>query len=371
MPFVFLPGPLAAPEIIETLASPAGAPPRKAWLADHRLHVDGDSLAVQIMPADGSEVTGVLLDATTPAGEQAEWILTAMSGHARESEVTAADGPVSARVFVASNAPAENDTSDDPMLVPALIEALPEILHHRGRTEAGRMSLVLGPIAVRARTRLRGASSNLPITLRSGLSRSDVVPETRSFGYSFFVAVEDHVLRHRRFDGRMSRPIGRAVMASGDAATVLPFDPNRGTVLLIEQFRAGPFVRSDPHPWVIETVAGRCDRLEPPEETARREAREEAGVELGRLERIAGYYASPGISAEFITAFIGEADLETAGGVHGVASEDEDIRVLVLPLVEAVAAMRSGEVNNSPLLVSLLWLELHHARLAADWTASG
>ena len=104
---------------------------------------------------------------------------------------------------------------------------------------------------------------------------------------------------------RCRTALDRAVFTSGDAVTVLPFDPRAGTVLLIEQFRAGPYARRDPRPWCIEAVAGRCDRPEPPEATARREAREEAGLELGRLERIAGYYPSPGIAAEYITAFVG------------------------------------------------------------------
>lgn len=362
MSFTFLPGPLGAAEILATLA--AAAAPRPARLADHALHVDPDTLAVALTPQPGGAAAGVLV--ADPEG-RAAWVLAAMGGQARRLELATDAGPVPAQVFVAEAGPAE-DGADDPDLLPALAEALPEILHHRGRTGAEDMPLVLGPIAVRARARLRGARSRLPVALRTDRSPGDVAAETRGFGYSFFFAVEDHVLRHRRFDGAMSRPVGRAVLASGDAATVLPFDPRRGTVLLIEQFRAGAFARRDPNPWVIETIAGRCDRLEPPEATARREAREEAGVEIGRLERIAGYYASPGISAEFITAFVGEADLAAAGGVHGLASEDEDIRTLVVPLEAAVAAMRSGEINNAPLLVSLLWLELHHARLAADWT---
>ena len=127
-------------------------------------------------------------------------------------------------------------------------------------------------------------------------------------------------------------------------------------MLLIEQFRAGPHARRDPRPWCLETVAGRCDALEPPEATARREAREEAGLELGRLERIAAYYPSPGIVAEYITAFVGEADLGGAGGVHGLPEEHEDIRALVVPLEAALAAVATGEINNAPLMLSLYWL---------------
>ena len=140
-------------------------------------------------------------------------------------------------------------------------------------------------------------------------------------------------------------------------------------MLLVEQFRAGPYARRDPRPWSLETVAGRCDKTEPPEATARREAREEANLELGRIERIAAFYPSPGIVAEYITSFVAEADLGAAGGLHGLAEEHEDIRTLVVPLDAALAAMASGEIDTAPLMISLLWLERHAARLAAAWGA--
>jgi ADP-ribose pyrophosphatase len=114
-------------------------------------------------------------------------------------------------------------------------------------------------------------------------------------------------------------------------------------------------------------VAGRCDRAEAPETTARREAEEEAGLTLGRLERMTGYYPSPGIMSEYITAFVGEADLSGAGGTHGLPEEDEDILSLVVPRADALAAVASGEINCAPLILSLLWLDANAARLRADW----
>ena len=55
----------------------------------------------------------------------------------------------------------------------------------------------------------------------------------------------------------MSDEVNRAVFISGDAVTVLPYDPRRDRVLLIEQFRAGPFARGDDQPWLLEAIAGR------------------------------------------------------------------------------------------------------------------
>jgi nudix-type nucleoside diphosphatase (YffH/AdpP family) len=114
-------------------------------------------------------------------------------------------------------------------------------------------------------------------------------------------------------------------------------------------------------------VAGRCDRTEPLEATVRREAQEEAGLVIGRLERITSYYPSPGIMSEYITAFVAEADLSQAGGVHGLAEEHEDIRSFIVPLEAALAAADAGEVNNAPLLLSLWWLDRHADRLRAEW----
>ena len=77
---------------------------------------------------------------------------------------------------------------------------------------------------------------------------------------------------------------------------------------------------------------------------------------------------SPGIAAEYITAFVAEADLGRAGGTHGLAEEHEDIRVLVVPLEAAMAALAAGEVRNAPLMLSLFWLDRNAARLRAAWT---
>ncbi|HRO11448.1 MAG TPA: NUDIX domain-containing protein, partial [Amaricoccus sp.] len=279
-----------------------------------------------------------------PAGEGAAYVFGAAAGHAWPGEPQ----PEERRARFA--------------------EALTEIMGHYGRRPAAEVAGLLHGIGIRALARVRGAAGRTPAALGAGLTAADVVAEAREFSYARYFGMEEHRLRHRRFDGGMSETIDRAVFTSGDAITVLPFDPRAGTVLLIEQFRSGPWARRDPHPWCLETVAGRCDVTEPPEATARREAREEAGLELGRIERIADFYPSPGIVGEHITAFVAEADLGGAGGVHGLAEEQEDIRALVLPLAAAVAAVETGEINTSPLMISLLWLARHEARLRAAWS---
>jgi nudix-type nucleoside diphosphatase (YffH/AdpP family) len=252
------------------------------------------------------------------------------------------------------------------------IEAARELMDHYGRLPEEEIDRIWPGIMNRARQRaLAGAEEPVLGRLRSPVAPEDVELLHRERAYAGYLAVEEHRIRHRRYDGGWSAPLDRSVVLWGDAVTVVPYDPARGTVLLIEQFRAAPAARGDPAPWVIEVVAGRIDSDEPPSEIARREAEEEAGLTLGRIEEIGRYYTSPGLAAEEIIAFAAEADLPAGEGRHGLAGEHEDIRTIVLGLDEALAALAAGEVNSGPALVSLLWLARERERLRADWAGRG
>ncbi len=203
---------------------------------------------------------------------------------------------------------------------------------------------------------------------RAGLDRTGVEAVSVERPYMDFFSVEEHVLRHRKFDGSMTPELKRTVFFSGDAATILPYDPALDRVLLIEQWRAGPWSRGDSLPWCLEVVAGRVDPGEGPEATVIREAQEEADVKVTELQRIGGFYSTPGIAAEHLTAFIGRADLSNAGGRHGLDSEDEDIRVFTLSFAEAMELMDAEAIDNAPAIISLLWLAARRESLRDRWT---
>jgi nudix-type nucleoside diphosphatase (YffH/AdpP family) len=170
-----------------------------------------------------------------------------------------------------------------------------------------------------------------------------------------------------QFDGAISETLDREVFVAGDAATVLPYDPGRDRVLLIEQFRMGPYERGDRHPWILEPIAGRIDGFETAASTARREAVEEAGLNLRALEPIARYYGTPGYSTELFHSFLGIADLpDGLTGLGGVADEHEDIRSHVISFDAAMQLIETGEANNGPLILSLLWLARERDRLRGD-----
>ena len=105
-------------------------------------------------------------------------------------------------------------------------------------------------------------------------------------------------VRHERFDGGLTMPLEREVLVRRPAVAVLPYDPLRDRVALIEQFRIGAYVDGG-RAWLHEIVAGFVEPGETPLESGRREAQEEAGVTLGaHAERICEYYPTPGGCSE-------------------------------------------------------------------------
>lgn len=204
----------------------------------------------------------------------------------------------------------------------------------------------------------------------AGFGPDDVELINRERVFSGYFAIDRFQLRHRRHDGGWTQPIQREVFMSGDAVVVLPYDPVRDMVVLIEQFRAGPYANADganaPHAWLIETIAGRFEPGEIPEEVARREAIEEAGCHLGQFFPMGAFYQSPGCIAEKIHYFCAITDSEGLGGLHGCDHEDEDIRVIVLPRQAALEAISTGWICNITLAFALQWLELNRNRIVRE-----
>ena len=244
----------------------------------------------------------------------------------------------------------------------AEVEALATaIMAAFGQLEAAVVRRRLGALKVAAASRVR-AARRTDAGLRQGTG--DVIVQKVDQGFAGFFAVEVAQLAYRRFDGRMSPVIQREVFLSGDAVTVLPYDPQRDRVLVIEQMRMGPMGRGDPLPWQIEAIAGRIDPGESPEDCARREAVEEAGLKLGRLEKVGEYYPSPGAVSEYLYSYVAPCELaDDVAGVFGEATEAEDIRGILLSFDELMEALARGDIANAPLMLTALWLQRERHRL--------
>jgi ADP-ribose pyrophosphatase len=188
----------------------------------------------------------------------------------------------------------------------------------------------------------------------------------KSERYSGFFRINQYRLRHRLFAGGWSGVIEREVFERGHAVGVLPYDPVADSLVLIEQFRIGALV-AGMSPWLIEVVAGIIEEGEAPEEVARRETLEEAGLQIQALMPMCRYLVSPGGSSESVLLYCGRVDSRGAGGIHGLAEEHEDIRVDHLPYGEAMRLLEEGLVTNSVALIALQWLALHRDRVRAAW----
>ncbi len=143
----------------------------------------------------------------------------------------------------------------------------------------------------------------------------------------------------------------RTLEHHGEAAAVLPFDPDRGTCLLVAMPRV-PLIEAG-EPSLLEAPAGMLDPGEPAEAAARREALEEAGVQLGQLEFVTRIWTMPGLSNERVSIFLaryGAQDRIAAGG--GTEAENEQIVPVELELVQLRALVDDGALLDGKTLIA-------------------
>ena len=197
-------------------------------------------------------------------------------------------------------------------------------------------------------------------------TKNDVEIIARETLYTGFFSLVRYRFRHRLFNGGMSGEVQREIFERGHAAVLLPYDPVRDEVVLIEQIRIAAFDTSDT-PWLLEMVAGMIEVGESDEEVARREADEEAGLAVGRVKRMLSYLASPGGTSERTAVLVGEVDATQASGIHGLVDENEDIRVHVVSREQAYQWVEEGKIDNAASVIALQWLQLHYQTLRNEW----
>ena len=207
------------------------------------------------------------------------------------------------------------------------------------------------------------------------LTKSDKINQTLALShakrlvYQGFFSVEEHDLTYQKFNKEQSKVVTRGTIVSSDAVIVLPYDPVNDRILLIEQFRTGPYVKGDENPWVLEPIAGLIEEGETPESAGIREAREEAHLEIERLELVARSYPSPGISTEFFHQYIGIVELlDSSNLIAGLQSENEDIRSHIFEYEQFFEMIESGKVKVGPLILLGLWLSKNRNRLRKKYS---
>ena len=197
-------------------------------------------------------------------------------------------------------------------------------------------------------------------------TKNDVEIIARETAWKGFFSIVRYRFRHRLFNGEMSKEVVREVFERGHAAVLLPYDPLRDEVVLIEQIRIPAFDVSKT-PWLLEMVAGIIEPNESAEDVVRREAVEEAGLTVGRVKPVLNYLASPGGTSERLSILVGEVDASLAKGCHGLEEENEDILVHVVSREQAYRWVEEGIIDNAASVIALQWLALHYEKLREEW----
>lgn len=191
----------------------------------------------------------------------------------------------------------------------------------------------------------------------------DVQVIERETVYQGYSRIDRYRLRHPQYEGGLGPELSREVLERGQVAAVLPLDVEREEVVLIEQFRPGAYV-SGQDPWLLECVAGVLEAGETPQALCEREAMEEAGCEVTHLKLIASpFFTSPGLSTERVALFWARVDASKASGIHGLAEEGENIRVLRFSFDDANGLLTSGRIVNAKTVIALQWLAINRHQL--------
>nr|WP_281494018.1 NUDIX domain-containing protein [Jannaschia sp. S6380] len=314
---------------------------------------------------------GLTGDLPEDAKARLDWYETAFGYVPDAVQVAGPDGPVAALVYreaAPSGGSGEAWSLDDWIARHGERTRLAaaEVMRGHGRVAPQGIAARRGVIHARAQGIVTARRTRRPATVGGEHDATEVAVHRVDYPYEGFHRVEEWHLDHPRFDGTRSERMQRAISHVTDAATVLPWDPARDRVLVVEQIRIGALAKGDPLPWMLEPVAGLIDAGETPTTTALREMEEEAGLTVApdALHFVGRYYPSPGGLAQVINSYVALCDLPNGSdGLHGLDEEHEDIRAHLVPRADLMAMVASGEAANAPLIVSALWLAHHAERL--------
>jgi GDP-mannose pyrophosphatase NudK len=168
--------------------------------------------------------------------------------------------------------------------------------------------------------------------------------------------LEKITFKRPRFDGE-TQELTREVYDTGDAACILLYDPARGRVLLVRQFRA-PVYMATGRETTVEVCAGKLEGMDAAQRIVL-EVHEETGYSIKEPKFLFAAFMSPGAYAErisFFTVRYSPADRQDAGG--GLREEGEDIEILEPTLDEALAMIESGEIIDAKTITLLLYARL-------------
>ena len=177
--------------------------------------------------------------------------------------------------------------------------------------------------------------------------------------YSGFFSFNKYEFIHEKHNGKWTDKVQREIFGGSNVATLLPYDPVRKEIVLIQQFRAGVLSRYDDD-YLYEIVAGIINQGENAEDTAKRECLEETGCEVKKIMPIQGYFPDPGSSESYYHLFLGEINGFDGERVMGLESENEDILVKSFHIDDVRKMLKNNQIINGLTLIALQWFFLEY-----------
>jgi ADP-ribose pyrophosphatase len=154
-------------------------------------------------------------------------------------------------------------------------------------------------------------------------------------------------LRSIEIPGR-NGPLDKEIIVHPPSVVIIGV-PSPGSVVLIDNDRPSIEER------LLEAPAGAVDPGEEPIAAAARELAEETGYSAATLTPLGAFYLAPGYSTELMYAF--RADGLSGGPEHQSLQPDERIKVRVLTMDEAWAAVKSHAIRDAKTIAALTLFE--------------
>ncbi|MDA9628926.1 NUDIX domain-containing protein [Pelagibacteraceae bacterium] len=177
--------------------------------------------------------------------------------------------------------------------------------------------------------------------------------------YSGFFSHNKYEFTHQKHNGEWTNIVEREIFSGAHVSTLLPYDPIKKEIILIQQFRAGVLSRGY-ESYLYEIVAGIIDEGENPEETAIRECFEETGCKVKKVHPIQSYFPAPGSSEEYYHLYLGEVQAFNGERIRGLEEENEDILVKCFKVEDVRQMLKEKKIINGLTLVALQWFFLEY-----------
>lgn len=191
--------------------------------------------------------------------------------------------------------------------------------------------------------------------------RVEIISRSQVFQRALF-RIEEVILRHELYSGQMSNVLTRLKFERGDSVAILMHDTEEDSIFLTEQFRYPTYNPQHGRDtgWSIEIPAGTVETSEAPEAAVRREVEEEIGYTLHEVRHISTFYLSPGGTSERVLLYYAHVNLDQKTGKGGGRWEEgEDIRVMRIPVSEAITMMGNGTLNDAKTIIGIQWMQIN------------